>query len=368
MINQKDRFSNMRKKNSSSIGGSPIVPYYLKDCSSLFYRDRRIEELETILPYCEKAEDMSKMFDSCHVQNLNLAGLKTSSAKSMNRMFQDLYGEQNDAYETIPSEVLDLQSFDTSKVEDFTYMFFNAPFRNINVSSFNTSAAKNMAGMFRWCSFLTGLDLRHFIVKNVQDMTHMFEECWELTNLNLSGWDTSQVTNMRGMFMKCYELSSLKGLENWNTSSVTDFSNLFYYCQNLKNIDIEDWDTSSVTDMSSMFYRCESITEYNLSKWDIKNVTTMRAMFRANLNLEYLNLSNWNTVKTSDFSYMFYDCSNLKHLILGDWERNLMYGSTKHDDTFTGVPADCLIEVPTQRMKERILAIRGDFTNIVVKT
>lgn len=364
MINQKDRFSNMRKKNSSSIGESPIVPYYLKDCSSLFYLSRRIEEFESILPYCEKAEDMSQMFRACHIQNLNLTGLKTSSVKSMRGMFDNAFKEKDDAYET----TLDLY-FDTSKVENFADMFFSTAFRNINVSSFNTSAAKNMSGMFRRCAFLTDLDLSHFIVNNVQNMRSMFDDCWELTNLNLSGWDINQVTDMSNMFMRCHKLSSLKGLENWNTSSVTDMDYMFYDCQNLKNIDIKDWDTSSVTDMDHMFDGCESITEYDLSKWDIKNVTSMHGMFRANLNLEYLNLSNWDIVKTQDFGYMFYDCSKLKHLILGDWEHMLVkYGSLRFDNTFTGIPADCLIEVPTEKMKEQILALRGDFTNIVVKT
>ena len=53
------------------------------------------------------------------------------------------------------------------------------------IENLNTSDVKDMSGMFKECSSLTGLDLSSFNTANVTNMGGMFNRCSSLTELNL---------------------------------------------------------------------------------------------------------------------------------------------------------------------------------------
>ncbi|MBD5424525.1 MAG: BspA family leucine-rich repeat surface protein [Allobaculum sp.] len=54
----------------------------------------------------------------------------------------------------------------------------------------------------------------------------MFADCYNLKTLEISTWNTSAVKNMSEMFAGCHHLETLD-LSTWNTSSVTDMSKMF---------------------------------------------------------------------------------------------------------------------------------------------
>ena len=69
-------------------------------------------------------------------------------------------------------EYLDLSNFDTSNVEDMSYMFAGcSKLKEIKgITNFNTSKVKNMAGMFSECKSLEYLDLSKFNTFKVKNM------------------------------------------------------------------------------------------------------------------------------------------------------------------------------------------------------
>ena len=249
--------------------------------------------------------------------------LNTDSSK----MFYSEYGEQK--IKNILE--IDLFNFDTSKVEDMSYMFAATPkLTTLDLSSFDTSKVTSMISMFSSMSNLTTLDLSNFNTSKVTNMISMFAHMHNLTTLNLSNFNTSQVTNMHGMFNDIHNLTTLD-LSNFNTSKVTDMGYMFasptsrlaslnlsnfdtskvtnmsymFNGSNLTTLDLSNFDTSKVTDMSSMFSFMPRLASLNLSNFDTSKVTNMSYMFSGMISLTTLDLSNFNTSQVTDMSSMF---------------------------------------------------------------
>lgn len=127
-----------------------------------------------------------------------------------------------------------IDSWDTSKVKDMSYMFggveeFDQPLKGWNVSS-----VQNMNGMF----IRTAL------------------------NQPLDSWDTSNVEDMGAMFGKS---AFNQPLNAWNVSKVKDMSFMFYESTHF-NQPLNDWDISQVVDMNFMFQNAKSFKQ-NLESW-----------------------------------------------------------------------------------------------------
>ena len=210
--------------------------------------------------------------------------------------------------------LLGVSHFDTSKVTDMEYMFYNCSrLTALDLSSFDTSKVTDMHAMFNYCSRLTALDLSSFDTSNVTNMSFMFSGCKSLTSLNVSNWDTSNVTDMRLMFDKCSSLTTLDA-SHFDTSKVTDMSKMFSGCESLASLDVSHFDTSNVTDMHAMFDGCASLVSLDVSNWDTSNVTNMTSMFNVCSNLTALDVSHFDTSNVTNMSFMFNACSNLTAL------------------------------------------------------
>ena len=81
------------------------------------------------------------------------------------------------------------------------------------------------------------------------------------------------------MFPMFYNVQEINNLNFLDTSNVTNMYWMFFYCESLKKLDISHFDTSNVTDMNGMFYSCRSLTSLDVSHFDTANVTNIRAMF-----------------------------------------------------------------------------------------
>ena len=205
--------------------------------------------------------------------------------------------------------------------KDCSYMFYN----NLNlttllgVSHFDTSKVTDMEFMFYNCSHLTALDLSSFDTSKVTDMSKMFSGCESLASLDVSHFDTSNVTDMHAMFDGCASLVSLD-VSNWDTSNVTDMHAMFDGCASLVSLDVSNWDTSNVTNMISMFNVCSNLTALDVSHFDTINVTNMSFMFNACSNLTALDVSQFNTSNVIDMRCMFFSCYKLSTILIGpEW-------------------------------------------------
>jgi len=173
------------------------------------------------------------------------------------------------------------------------------PISSLNLESFDTKNATNMASMFTNCK-VADLNLSKFDTSKVTDMSNMFNGC-KTTSLDLSSFDTSKVTDMSNMFNNS-SVSKLN-LSSFNTKNVTNMSNMFANNMNLDSLDLSSFDTSKVSDMSSMFSICYSLKSLNISNFDTKNVTNMTGMFSAAPQLNNITIGeNTKFDDTTNFS------------------------------------------------------------------
>ena len=122
---------------------------------------------------------------------------------------------------------IDLSHFDSSLVEDISYMFRGCSYlEEINFNNFNTSKVTSMEAMFADCSNLKSLDLSNFDTSNVENMFAMFYGCISLEYLDISNFYTSQVNDSENMFGE--EVKPLKYIDLYNYffNFIFNFSNL----------------------------------------------------------------------------------------------------------------------------------------------
>ena len=166
------------------------------------------------------------------------------------------------------------------KITNASYLFYNGYrldyFNEILSVCENITQAMNM---FADCSYLTDLDLSNFDTSKVTNFSSMFYRCSSLTTI--PQFDTSSGTDFGNMFYSC---SSLTTIPQFDTSKGTNFGSMFYQCfklttvpqfdtskgtnfgsmfnSSIKLTTVPQFDTSKGTNFSSMFERCSSLTDF----------------------------------------------------------------------------------------------------------
>ena len=285
-----------------------------KNCSSL----TTLTDLSSL--NTSKATSLAGMFQGCSgLTGLNLTNFNASSATDMSEMFQDCTG--------LTSITLTGFTANTTSGVNMAGLFKNCS--NLTtltgLSSLNTSKATSLAGMFQGCSGLTGtLNLTNFNASSATDISYMFQGCTGLSKITLTGFtlNTTSGVNMAGMFKDCTNLYGVNGildLSSFDTTQATDMSYMFCACKKLKGINFgSNFHTANVTDMSYMFSSVESgtaggssnkmnLTSLDVSGFDTSSVTNMSHMFYmcSNSNLTTLAVSGFDTSNVTDMSYMF---------------------------------------------------------------
>ena len=121
---------------------------------------------------------------------------------------------------------------DTSKQQDFTYMFSGCT-NLTTIPLIDTSNATSMLSMFSDCTNLTTIPQLN--TTKVYDMSHMFSGCTNLTTIPLM--DTSKVTNMTNMFSGCTNLKVVPALVcPIINNRGTVLTNMFQGCYNVEEI------------------------------------------------------------------------------------------------------------------------------------
>lgn len=280
----------------------PEKVYLNTDSSKMFFSEPSEQKIRNILKLDLSSFDTSKVtnmgymfYNISNPATLDLSNFDTSHVTDMGAMF---------AYMT-SLFTLDLSNFDTPQVTDMGSMFARmSSLMTLDLSHFDTSKVTDMAGMFYSVSTLNTLNLSHFDTSKVTDMNHMFYNMSNLTTINLSSFDTSKVTNMGYIFAGVSSLTTLN-LISFDTSQVTNMGYMFSAMFNLTTLNLSSFDTSKVTNMGSMFAYMRNLTTLNLSNFDTSQVTDMDSMFRDMSDLTTLDLSNFDTSKVTNMQYMF---------------------------------------------------------------
>ena len=226
---------------------------------------------------------------------------------------------------------IDLSLFNIQNVANMSYIFAQCVnLTSIELSSFNTQNVINMSGMFVGCSKLENIDLSSFNTENVTSMYGMFTGCFNLTNLDLSSFNTKNVINMAYMFCKCENLKELD-LSSFNTQNVIYMAGMFGKCTNLTNINLSSFNTQKVINMFSMFLGCWGLSNINLPSFSTENATNMAYMFSQCSKLSSIDLSTFNMKNVTRMKFMFM-CTKLKGIIinknLGEKLKNQIYDKT----------------------------------------
>ena len=325
--------------------------------------------------------NMAGLFKDCSSLTTltGLSSINTSKATSLASLFQGCTGLKN---------TLDLTNFNASSATDISYMFQGCTgLSKITLTGFtlNTTSGVNMAGMFKDCTNLYGvngiLDLSSFDTTQATDMSYMFCACKKLKGINFgSNFHTANVTDMSYMFSSVesgtaggssnkMKLESLD-VSGFDTSSVTNMSHMFYMCSNsnLTTLAVSGFDTSNVTDMSYMFGCWRDapsyVTAFDLSGWDFSKVTTVNRMFDRCQFAVITFPSHTMLPKIEDVLYWFSHCFAVHRsdfaTIVGSWDFTGNAGAAAlFADTTNG--DDSPEREPSNRIMGSDMATSSDF-------
>ncbi len=99
---------------------------------------------------------------------------------------------------------IDMSQVDTSEMTNMGFMFENCQAKYVNWGRMNTANVTTMECM---CSssfkFMTQLDFSSFDTSKVENMSYMFAYCHTQRPLDLHNFNTERVKSMYGMFLRC---------------------------------------------------------------------------------------------------------------------------------------------------------------------
>ena len=187
---------------------------------------------------------------------------------------------------------IDLTNVNTSKVQNFSYWFYDDKVLTDIYGKINTKGINDLKpsygtlnGMFNNCRKLKSIDVSEFDTSNVNSMVGTFNCCMALTSLDLSTFDTSNVVSMIDMFATCNNLKYLN-VSSFDTSKVTGMGYMFYWMTALEVLDIRNFDTRSLQSLDNTFSHSGFEYIYLGENFDTSKVINMNTTFGANNKLK----------------------------------------------------------------------------------
>lgn len=350
----KEMFAYCRRLTKLSVGH--WIMQQCKTMAGMFKGCEKLEEIDVSKWDVSNVEDFSSLFEGCErfkgisrvgwnnaiITNMpRLDTWVTTNAKNMGEMFRNCVGLQE----------LDLSKFDLRNVENTRRMFQNCS------SLFKIICGENT-----------------FLTSKVKDFSYMFDDCalqslgtydsnsWKEDWTILSKMDFSSAENMEAMLRNtrlCNEVCSMNlgsrfdafwldfaQHDPWKKSWTARGLSLRINAPKVKNIArmLEgcmvdgiylEMDTSKVIDMRRLFAECYA-TCIRLKGFDTRN--------------SIKNIIDWNMSELGTV-HLFQGCRSLRFLILDSTEFTfeLEYKDSYHtytEDIFADLPAECRVLVP----------------------
>ena len=268
-----------------------------------------------------KITDMSYLFadKSSLVELIGVERIDTSSAVNMSHMFDNCVR----IFIFVTEGVFD--NFNTSKVEDMSYMFANARRSYRNEAPFPlkliTSSVKNMEGMFK--GWNVKIDISSFNFGNVENMSKMFMDGCEDSCVGNEEHNAVEKIKFPEAGVIAPKLTTIEKIFAYN-KTMKDFTlpisapkllnanYAFAYLRGANKVDLSSMYVRSLEKMEYMFTyvgKYEDLTEFKLFTHPLQNIKTLKHAFD-NMYVHYcldktLDLSNFNVSKVTDFSHLF---------------------------------------------------------------
>jgi hypothetical protein len=244
-----------------------------------------------------KVNDMSYAFYEQDAFNDPIECWDTSAATNMYSMFN-----------SATSFNQPVGDWNTSQVKVMGALFDKAYSFNQPIGEWDTSQATNMYAMFY---IATSFDqpIGNWNLSQVQRIDYMFGAA-DAFNQPIDEWNTSQATKMNGMFYKASSFDQPIG--DWNTSQVYSMKIMFELASAF-NQPIGDWDVSEVTIMDSMFEQA-SVFNQPVDTWDVSQVTSMRYMFEETSTFNQ-PVDTWDVSQINDMYGMFYTSTSFNQCL-----------------------------------------------------
>lgn len=210
--------------------------------------------------------------------------------------------------------------------------FYKCPYENIDIENLDASNLTSMYYAFASISKIDSLDISKLNVDKVEDVSYAFSGS-KFTNISLP-----KFTNAKNM------------------------TYAFYNCTNLLSVTLEDaGKNSAITNVQEMFNGCTNLESVNLGNAHI-NTNTLYRMFCNCKNLKSVDMSQVTSDATiNQLPQVFDGCTSLNFL---DIRSLFIWGVSNSIKVFNGVPADCVIIVKDSSIKNVVLGLRSDLTNV----
>ena len=283
-----------------------------------------------------KITDMSYLFadKSSLGELIGVERIDASSVVNMSHMFDNCLRR----FIFVTEGVFD--NFNTSKVEDMSYMFANASGYYYNEVPFPlkliTSSVKNMEGMFK--GWNVKIDISSFNFGNVENMSKMFmdgceDSCVGNENHNAvekikfpeSGIIAPKLTTIEKIFAYNKMMKDFT-LPVFSAPKLLNANYAFAYLHDANKVDLSSMYVPYLENMEYMFTYVGSyghLTEFKLFTHPLQNIKTLKRAFD-HMDVRYcldkiLDLSNFNVSKVTDFSHLF-DTFYADELDLTGWD------------------------------------------------
>ena len=171
-------------------------------------------------------------------------------------------------------------------------------------------------------------DLSSWKTSAAVDMTGMFWGC-ENFDAPVGTWDVSQVRSMRDMFRNCGKFN--QDLADWNVAQVRSMRNMFRKCTSFAPASLESWNVSELTDARGMFWAASSFNG-KVSNWNVQNLNKSADMFRLAWSFEQ-DVSPWQMSSGSNVARMFYGLTNFSQNLCS-WKTQLQANADVEDMFF----------------------------------
>lgn len=149
----------------------------------------------------------------------------------------------------------------------------------VDISSWSLQNTENASGLFSECKSLETVNLGNLGIKEgvLKSLGATFSGCEKLKNIDVSSFKTSAVTTFNSTFRNCKSLESLN-VSGWDTSSATTMTKMFLNCESFKDLDLSSFRTPNVATTTYMFSGTGA-DNLDISNFDFSSLTNADKMF-----------------------------------------------------------------------------------------